>query len=177
MFNSENNCYWRKFSELINAQFVEGKYWHSAQTIYDYKGFKIIFDNYTLHSISGKNSIDSYLTRIYVLFICDKRLHLRLQEKSVLNRLLNVFNFNKFKGFNPLLEEIFIITSNEKGSLNVFSKQIVNELFESNIKYIFIDNNEGIWGGRLGVNQFELAAYIDTYNVDYSELYKVKKTF
>ncbi len=176
MFTNENNYYWKKFSDEINADFMERKYWHSAKCFYDYKGFKIIFDNYTHHAISGRNSIDSYLTRIYVLFNCDKILHLKLQERSILNVMINIFNSKKIKLNNQLLDDRFIISSKEKRSLIILSKT-VEKLIESNIKYLFVDDNEGIWGDKLNVNQFELATYIDNYKVDYSNLYKIKELF
>ncbi len=63
MFTEENNKYWIGFSRLINADFNERKLWHSAQSVFNYKGYAIIFDHYTHYTVSGRVSLESFVTR------------------------------------------------------------------------------------------------------------------
>ena len=51
---------WERFSKKVHGRFIKEFSWHSAKTEVDYKGLKIIFDNYNLWS--GKFS--KKMTRI-----------------------------------------------------------------------------------------------------------------
>ncbi|HUH25201.1 MAG TPA: hypothetical protein VLY87_01115 [Flavobacterium sp.] len=177
MFTEENNNYWRNFSQLINADFKERKFWYSAQATFNYKGYDMIFDHYTHHAISGRGSVESFVTRVYCKFKCNMKLQLKMEEATFTNKFLNIFNFNKLQTDYPDLNSRFIITSTKESLFKIMNLSIVEKIKDSNVKQLYIGSHDGIWGQTLDKNHYELATYIDRYYVKEGELLKIKTLF
>lgn len=176
MFTKENNKYWMDFSAKINADFEERKYWHSAKSIYNYKGYNIFFDHY-IHYTEGRATVGSYVTRVYCKFICNKKIYLKLEKNTLLSNFLNLFSKNKITELNKILKSNYIVFSNENNIDKILSKIVSAKLVSTKIDNLFIDTKDGIWGDNLGQNIYELATFKDINKTDQNDLQKIKIVF
>lgn len=177
MFTEENNKYWIGFSHLINADFNERKLWHSAQSVFNYKGYAIIFDHYTHYTVSGRVSLESFVTRIYCQFKCNENLFLNIEKPNLITKIRDFLSTKKFKTGNSAFDSRFIINSNKKNVSKLVDVSIAEKIVQSNVERLYIDNSNGIWGNPLKENHYELATYIDLYDVSYNDLLKTKNLF
>lgn len=176
MFTKENNKYWTDFSAMINANFEERKYWHSAKSIYNYKGYNILFDHY-IHYTEGRVTVGSYVTGVYCKFVCDKKIYLKLEKNTMLSKFLNLFSENKITSLNQVLKSNYIIFCNDGNIDKILSKSISVKLISTKIKNLYIDTKDGIWGGNLEKNVYELATYKDINKTDQNDLQNIKIVF
>ena len=168
MFKEDNNEYWKKFANLIQADFEEIQYWHSAKAISDYKGFKTIFDNYAHSAVSGKLFMSSIVTRIYCQFYSENDLTFKILPDNYSNRFVNLFN-KKIK----IPNENYVVYSNNQ-NLNETVSTILKKTNALPKATIEIGNNEGIWGNQLDKNIQELSVYFDSNKIDYKILIETK---
>lgn len=177
MFTEENNSYWRAFSHSIHATFKERKYWYSAQAVFNYHGFEIVFDNYTHSTVSGKNSFESSVTRVYCKFKCTRPVHLKIVPATFINKISGLFDKNKILSSHPEFNSRFLVFSHNENMKGIIDKKATSEMIKGTTSYLFIDKKEGIWGKNLPESQYELSTYLDHYNIEYSELSKLKILF
>lgn len=177
MFKEENNVYWKNFCKIIDGEFVERKYWHSAQAIASYKSFKIKFDHYTHYTVSGRTSLESNVTRIYCVFQCDEDIELKMEQKTWLNKLISFFNRNRIQTKNNEVNSKYIITSKSKNVNSFLNPSISKKIISTSIQQLYIDSKDGIWGNQLENNQFEIATYVDVYEMEYPDLLRIKAFF
>ena len=83
----------------------------------------------------------------------------------------------KFKTGNSAFDSRFIINSNKKNVSKLVDISIAEKIVQSNVERLYIDNSNGIWGNPLKENHYELATYIDLYDVSYNDLLKTKNLF
>lgn len=169
--------YWKKYSESINAEYVERKYWHSSKAVYNYKEFKLVFDNHTINTTSGRNSIESTVTRIYCQFESKNPLHLVIQKSTLFVKFLSLFKGNKLKSGHEEFDTKYIMFSNGKMATSFLSTSIRNKIINYKVIDLYIHDKNAIWGESLDKNNYELSTYIDASQVEIEVLNKFKNLF
>lgn len=169
--------HWKKYSESINAEYVERKYWHSSKAVYNYKGFKLIFDNHTIYTTSGRNSIESTVTRIYCQFESKNSLNLVIQKSTLFVKFLSLFKGNKLKTGHEEFDTKYTMFSNTKMAPSFLSTSIRNKIINYKVVDLYIHDKNAIWGESLDKNNYEIATFINDYNVETNVLNNFKSLF
>lgn len=169
--------YWKKYSESINADYIERKYWHSSKAVYNYKGFKIVFDHHTIYATSGRNSIESTVIRIYCQFESKKPLHLVIQKSTLFVKFLSLVKGNKLKTGQKEFDTKYTMFSNSTMSPSFLNTFIRNKIINYQVVDLYIHDKNAIWGESLDKNNYELATYINAYQVETDVLNKFKSLF
>ena len=177
MFTDKNDTYWKNFSKIINADFKGRKYWYSAQAIFNYKGFEIIFDHYTHYTVSGSVSLESFVTRICCRFQCNEKLFLKIEKASLMNKILNYFSNKKVETGNLTFDSKYVIVSNQRNINKLINNQIVIRIENCDLTQFYIDTKDGIWGKELEKNHYEIATFLNLYNAEYNDLLQIKALF
>ncbi|MBW3519863.1 hypothetical protein [Flavobacterium sp. NKUCC04_CG] len=169
--------YWKNYSKFIQSDYMERSYWHSSKAVYDYKGYRIIFDHYTFHSSVGIQSFESTVTRVYCQFESSKPMYLKICKATFLNRVLNIFNTSQFRIVDTRFNRMYQVFLNRGVSPAALNRSTTNKIMDLNVVELIIDNNDGIWGTALGKNIYELATYIDKDDLEFSVLNDIKALF
>lgn len=177
MFTEKDNLYWKTFSDSINAQFMERKYWYSPKAIHLYKGFSVVFDNYFFSSTVGTRSYESLLTRVYSKFTYPQSLKIRIEKASFLNRLVNLFHGNLYRTLDREFDRQYHVHTMNPNTCVFLLPEIRRSLLDLNIEGLFIDTQDGIWGEQLTDNEYEVAIYVEATQLKQSELVALKELF
>jgi len=177
MFTEKDNVYWKAFSDTIQAEFVERKYWYSPKAIYTYKGFSIVFDNYYFTSTVGTRSYESFITRVYCKFNYPQSLKIRIEKASFLNRLINIFTCNLYRTLDAEFDRRYHVHATNPNTCVFLSPAIRRSLLDLNIEGLFIDTQDGIWGDPLIGSQYEVAIYVESKRLEEHELIALKALF
>lgn len=94
-----------------------------------------------------------------------------------ITKIRDFLSTKKFKTGNSAFDSRFIINSNKKNGSKLVDVSIAEKIVQSNVERLYIDNSNGIWGNPLKENHYELATYIDLYDVSYNDLLKTKNLF
>ena len=96
---------WERFSKEVNSTFIKEFSWNSAKNEVDYKGLKIIFDNYNLWL--GKFS--KQMTRIILPYYSTQNFILDIQENSLIDRIKKIFGSQDLQIGRTDFDKRFII--------------------------------------------------------------------
>ncbi len=169
--------YWKNYSELINAEYIERKYWHSSKVVYNYKGFKIIFDHYVIYSNAGYGSFGSTVTRIYCQFESKRAINLLIEKVTLYSKIISCFRRNRLKIGHKEFDSKYNMFLSGGISHTFLSKPIISKIINYNIIDLYIHNKNAIWGESLDKNNYELATYINDYKVKTHVLTNFKSLF
>jgi len=162
---------WQTFSNEIGGNFIKAVAWHSAKTEIEYKGFHILFDNYTIYS--GKYS--QILTRCRFGFNSDQNFRFQIYRNGIARTIEKIFGAQDIKiGFDDF-DKSFIIKSNDDFKIfNLLKDEKIRNLIEAQDEVnIVLSNQKGIWEEMLPENEFELCYYTEKRIKNMEELKKI----
>lgn len=166
---------WERFSKEVNSTFIKEFSWNSAKNEVDYKGLKIIFDNYNLWL--GKFS--KQMTRIILPYYSTQNFILDIHENSLVDRIQKIFGSQDLQIGRTDFDKRFIIKSNdEHKAKTILQNQKIRNLIESDKSLrLLISKNKGIWNEELPTNQYELSFYDDGEIKDLNRLKSLLELF
>lgn len=149
---------WKQFATEIDGTFKEGYSWKSDSTTFEYKNWKIIFDNYTLWS--GKYSAE--MTRVIAPITLKENFRFEIYNESFVRKIEKVFGAQDIVIGYEDFDKTFIVKSNNEFKIKTLlrNKELRNLVKIQKEVNIQILNEKGIWEEKLPENEFELSYFI-----------------
>ncbi|CAM4084111.1 DUF3137 domain-containing protein [Flavobacterium antarcticum] len=166
---------WENFSKEVEGTFVKAFTWHSAKTEVDYKGVKIIFDNYRLWS--GKFSKN--MTRIVLPYYSTQNFTFDITQNNLADKLKKLFGSQDIKIGTADFDKKFVVKSNDgQKAITILQNSTIRSLIEKEKKlHILVSIKKGIWEADLPINHYELSFYDDGEIRDIERLKELLKLF
>lgn len=162
---AENNKYWENFSQFIGGEFHEAAYWYSAKTIINYKGFYIAFD--------GGEGVN----RVYCWFSYNGKIELRIDKKSFINNVINLFII-RHKTNDKRFDEKYFIHSPNQDIASILNATVRKMYIDLDIAELFISTGKaGSSEEVLFDNKYELIIYTKGIRLSYEYLKEVNVLF
>lgn len=166
---------WKNFSKEVEGTFVKAFSWHSAKTEVNYKGVKIIFDNY--HLWSGKFS--KKMTRIVLPYYSTQNFTFEICQNTLFNKLKKLLGSQDFEIGRADFDKKFVVRSNDgQKAITILQNSKIRSLIEKEKNlHIVVSTKKGIWEEDLPINQYELSFYDDGEITDIERLKELLKLF
>ena len=157
--SNSNSTLWKEFANKINGKYIEEFTWHSAKVEVDYKGVKIVFDNYTLWS--GKYS--KVMTRVCASFSSEENFEFDIYNSNWIGKLQTLLGGQDVKIGREDFDKKYRIKTNNEFKIKNFlqNTEIRMDIQKQEEVHFQLSNQKGIWEGALPDNEFELSYYED----------------
>lgn len=166
---------WEDFSKEVDGKFIKPFSWHSGKTEVDYKGVKIIFDNYRLWS--GK--FNKNMTRIILPYYSVDNFTFDVHQSTLVDKFKKLFGSQYAEVLKTDFDKKFVIKSNNGiKARTILQNSTIRSLIEKEKNLnLLISTKKGIWQEDLPVNQYELSFYDDGEIKDIERLKELLKLF
>jgi len=151
---------WEEFANVTGGKFVERQEsWLSDKAEIDYKGWKIIFDNYTIWS----NEYRKEMTRIISPIISKDNFRFEIYRNGFIRSIEKIFGAQDIEIGRPEFDKAFIIKANNEFKIkSLLQNQKIRTLIETQKEVnLEISNQKGVWENKLPEKEFELQFYAD----------------
>ena len=145
---------WQKFSEEINAEYIDNGFWKGDRVELDFNNWTIVLDTYT---ISTGKVIITY-TRIRAPFVNTTDFKFRIYRKGIFSDIAKFFGAQDIEIGDPVFDDSFIIKSNDAQTAKLLLKnEKIKEQFLLQPEIdLQIKDDEGFWGVKFPEGTDEL---------------------
>lgn len=141
LFGPSRDEIWRKFSDEIGSEFVEGGFWKADKVLIQHGQWTITLDVFT--QSSGDHS-HSY-TRLRAPYVNKDGFRFTIYRKSIFTGIGRLFGMQDVEVGYPEFDETFVIQGNDEGKLRaLFANERICQLIEMQPAiYLTVKDDEG----------------------------------
>jgi hypothetical protein len=154
LFSSSKDEAWRKLSQEIGAQFVDGGFWKGNKVQVHADPWTITLDTYTVQT---QHTHITY-TRMRAPYVNPEGFRFTIYRKGLFSELGKLLGMQDIEVGNPEFDEAFIIKGNDTGKVvSVFSDKKIQQLIQDQPTiHLSVKDSEGWFGPQFPQDVDEL---------------------
>ena len=162
-----NTKQWQEFAEHIQGEFVKKSFWHTSKVEKNYKGNRIVFENYTTGDETSQTC-----TKVTAFLYLKKDFIFQVYNSNFFTTIAKYFGMQDILIGSPDFDKKYIVKSNDGFKIKQLLRtpEVRNEI--ENFKYIYItlSKSKTFWNRKAPENLYELCYNTHKDIKDFKEL-------